>query len=778
VQRGVAIGGIAFVLALGNSTAAGAQSTPSERHTATERGRTMSGRLDTLLRRSDTLLAQRLGGGSTRSDAAIVLDLLARPGSGSDASRRLLSRLDQIRGRVAAGLAAPAPPPPTPQEQVTPHEQLPTPQGIEVHAATPPVTTPPRVLTRPGAAFHNRPGGVPMGDVPVFSVLYVFEEADAEREPWLRVGPDPDGTPEGWIRKRHAQEWKNMLVMRYAPASDRHRALFFRRPETIRRLIEDFDFASLARRLYQQVETGTYDPETLVAIEPERSVNQAENPYLMPILDWIPAEFDSGFETTLLELAGVNLDTRPAEAGRDGLPGNVSRHTEPSIENLRVGLVFVIDTTSSMGPHIEQTKRFVADIYERLARAGIADRFRFGLVGYRDNPDAASGVDYVTRIFRDLDPAADMRMFTDQVFDIEVSRASTQNWREDAFAGLEDAILHMSWDQVDARIVFLITDASARGVGDLLARDPAVGASTIVGLADQNDIALIILHMQTEQARRVSQQQEGYDDHIRGQTQYSRMQVTGNQIDTKYFQVSGETAERFEWQLRQVADKVIEKLRTFQTGQTIQQARLADAPQEEEELLLLSQSSEGMLITDDRAAVVSAAVVNEIFRAQQEYLGHVTGTKAPAFYRAWAADRDLVDPRFKPFEVSVFMTRAQISDLANRLDDIVARLDNKEAGFGEFFSTVRDRSGRVIVDPKIKFMLPSFLEELPYRSKFVELDQDTWEALGAGQEELLQEVRSKIALYRRMTSGRDGWLDLSDRSTESEVYPMPLRFLP
>jgi serine/threonine-protein kinase PpkA len=648
-----------------------------------------------------------------------------------------------------------------------------------VTSPDPVASMPPRILTRPGAVFHDAPGGVAGAEVPVFSVLYVFAEATANQEPWLHVGHDPAGQPAGWIRKRSAQVWKNMLVMRYAPASERRRALFFRQPETIERLIMDFDYETLARDLYRRVETGAYDPKTLVAIEPERAVNQAANPYLMPILDWRDAEFDIGFETTLLELAGVNLETRTQGAQTAArLPGADPTGRTVTPDEMRIGLVFVIDTTRSMSPYIEQSKRFVTSVYERLGQAGLSDRFRFGLIGFRDNMGAAPGVDYVTRVYRDLGPAENMPAFSEQVTAMTISSASTQNWREDALAGLEDAISRMAWDQVDARLVFLITDASARDIGDPLARDPRVGTGTIVGLAEQNNIALFILHLQTEEARRLSRDTEGYDDHLRGQSQYARMQVTGNHIDTKYFRVVGQTEESFRRQLDGIADEVVQVLRTFQGGLTIQPARIDGSPQVGEELLLLSQAPDGLEINEDSGTVVSSVVVNEIFRAQQEYLGTREGTQAPAFYRAWAADRDLVDPRLRPFEVAVFMTRAQISDLAERLDEIVTRLDNKEAGYGEFFSTVRDRSGRAVVDPKIKVLLPAFLEGLPYRSKFLEMTQDMWEAMGAGQEDLLQEVRSKITLYRRLTSSREGWLNLSDRSAENQVYPLPLTLLP
>lgn len=656
----------------------------------------------------------------------------------------------------------------------------------------------PRILSRPGAQRYARPGDLSGSPLDVFSVLYVLDQQLVDGETWYQIAESPDGESVGWIRRGQSQAWKNMLVMQYAPAADRDRVLFYRNVGDLEDLITDWNFQTIATADYASVDEGNHDPNRLVAIEPRLSVNANQQAYLMPILDWREESFDSGQDTVLLQLAGLNLqddvDETSGLAGDEPLPGS----TDP-IKDFKIGIAFVVDTTRSMGPYIEQTKLFLAQLYGSLASPDLEEKFRFALVDYRDNTEPNEKIGHVTRVVRDFTDTAGQEDFVDTLFDrVDLAPVSTRNWREDALAGLDEAINELAWEEVDLKLIFLITDASLRDAGDELARDPDRGVLDITNLAESNDIAMYLLHMETPEARDISLKTEGYDDHERAQRQFRLMQSTGNQIEAKYFRISGDNEASFRKALSVLRRCFSSSLKAYSRGQIIEpgscdQSGTLNLPEisslgkarperditADEELSVLLDN-DGTVIDQDNAGAIAVAVSNELFRAQQQYLGTRNGVTAPAFYRAWASDLDLRDPRIPSLLVSVLMTRSQIGDVAARLQFVVDRLNQKDLSTGEFFSEVRKDAGRTVIDPKIRDFLPEYLSDLPYCSKFLCIDRDQWDGLDDdAQEELLSEVERKLRSFKDLAlSPPDAWLGLGDRSPENQVLPVPISVLP
>jgi hypothetical protein len=73
-----------------------------------------------------------------------------------------------------------------------------------------------------------------------------------------------------------------------------------------------------------------------------------------------------------------------------------------------------------------------------------------------------------------------------------------------------------------------------------------------------------------------------------------------------------------------------------------------------------------------------------------------------------------------------------------------------------------------------------YLEGLPYQSRIMGLDQDTWARMGVGQQQaLIDDVKSKIALYQRFHDDVDRWVQLNPEGAAGDaVYPIPLDVLP
>ncbi|MBD3786631.1 MAG: VWA domain-containing protein [Sphingomonadales bacterium] len=498
--------------------------------------------------------------------------------------------------------------------------------------------------------------------------------------------------------------------------------------------------------------------------------------YLMPVLDFVRTDTDTHGDVTILQLAALNRDSTDSATAGSQPVGQDRVSVEADARDFKVGVAFVIDTTRSMGPYIDRAKRFVRDISDGLASRGLQDQFDFALVGYRDNTDAAKDVGYLRQVFRDFGGPTEGMTLSSSIERMQPASAPTLNWREDAFAGIDMAIGGLNWGAVDTRLVFLITDASPRSVGDDLASDRRMGPETINALAAQRNISLFVLHMQTEETATVSLSSEGYDDTERGKQLYGRMSQTGDAAISKYFSVQGQTEQAFADSLHLVAGLVIDQLsKLSQAGSLSRPETIMDDP------LIAALSAGGPVVIDDSkdAPLVAAAVAGEIFRYQTEYLGARSGVEAPDFYRAWAADKDISHPDRRALSVSVFVTREQLGDLAQRLSDIVDRLRQKELGMGDFFSSVQAEAGSAAVDPTFGSFLPSYLEDLPYGSKFINMTAGTWDDLGQiGRDQLLDEVEAKLASYNRIYATQDGWITLDERALEDQVYPLPLRDLP
>ncbi len=117
----------------------------------------------------------------------------------------------------------------------------------------------------------------------------------------------------------------------------------------------------------------------------------------------------------------------------------------------RVDLVFVLDTTGSMGGFIDAAKEKIWSIATTMARAQPAPEIRVGLVAYRDRGD-----EYVTRVF---DLTTDLDSMYAHLMDFKADGGG--DGPEAVNQGLQDAIERISWSTQAStyKVVFLVGDA-------------------------------------------------------------------------------------------------------------------------------------------------------------------------------------------------------------------------------------------------------------------------------------------------------------------------------
>lgn len=117
----------------------------------------------------------------------------------------------------------------------------------------------------------------------------------------------------------------------------------------------------------------------------------------------------------------------------------------------RVQVVFVLDTTGSMGGLIQAAKEKIWSIASTLAQAQQAPEISMGLVAYRDRGDQ-----YVTRT---IDLSKDLDSMYGKLMDFAADGGG--DGPESVNEALEAAIQRMSWSQDPNvyRVVFLVGDA-------------------------------------------------------------------------------------------------------------------------------------------------------------------------------------------------------------------------------------------------------------------------------------------------------------------------------
>ena len=635
-----------------------------------------------------------------------------------------------------------------------------------------------RVLTLPDATIHVAPGNhepVVLEPVPVFSIYYVYGEKLIDNETWLEIGVRPQGGGDGWLRKSFSEDWKSMLVMEYAPMGQRGRVLFFEDHQSLQDLVEEAEPARVTRvrALRQQVDQRRSAPQSVLAVEPDVVVDTRSQPYLMPILDAILDEqFYDGTYTTLVQVAGLNQSrveqTRAQESASRALDAGVD------LSGFRLGIVFVIDTTISMGPYIDRTYDTVRNVYAEFERTGTLDRVVFGLVGYRDFVEHNPALEYVTRIYQPLSLEMPPSAVLENLRRVRPSRVSTEGWAEDAFAGLYTAIHELDWEPFGARIIVHISDAGARPANDPRVMGPRFGATNVVEAANRKGITIFPMHLRTPEAAR-------FNDIPSAEQVYRAIGRTGDSNVNKYLGVEAGSVERFEAAIKEFSKQL------RRTVEATAANRLAERPELSEPGDVVSRDG-----TPERPeeARFGDMLVNEIFRAQLEYIGRRTGAEAPRFYRAWAADRDLDNPRFDALGVSVFLNRTQLSGLAQSLQNIVHRAQAADLDPGRFFDMLQSLSATMATDPNQRAagqfdnlaesgLLPDYLSVLPYHSQILQLNRDLWLDWGfTGQQEFITWLEHKIEIYRAIDQDVRNWVDLGANEPGLEVYPIPLAYLP
>ncbi len=627
-----------------------------------------------------------------------------------------------------------------------------------------------RVLTRPGAELADAAGG--SGEqVEAFSRYYVYSTEDAGGATWLEVGPDTKGQTTFWIDKEKTIPWRQQIALSISNPAGRSPLYFFKERSTLEEVYGDFEPKVKFEEIEAILEKNGQD-DRVVAKEPSVAVDISEEFYLLPILSAEEVLSGAGPNVRFLEVASVTKQDPSSNQG------GTSNSMSLVLRSFQAAVVFVIDSTISMGPYIERTREVVQQVYETIEERGLNEKVKFGLVAYRSNIDVAPGLEYITKEYANPGDVTGGDDFLKKIESLQPAPVSSAAFDEDSFAGVMTALDGINWADFGGRYVVLITDAGALAPEDELA-SIELGEAEIRQEAAHRGIALYTLHLKTP---------AGQKNHASAQAQYeglSHNNVIGQPL---YFDIEAGSVDAFGTVVDDLARQIADQVDAAYKGEAVAgSAVTADdsfgsssgqTPQD-------NSLSPGQQKLKQATALLGHAM-------QLAYIGEQTGVQAPDVIQAWVADRDAKNLKKPMTEVRVLLTKNQLSDLK---DIVSVVLDSAKAGVinpDEMFDQLRSAAVTMGRDPNdisksrstqlVELgLFGEYLEGLPpYPTKVLSLNQDAWERMGgADQDALVRDLDRKLRYYEHINSDTDRWVRLAEGADPSEdVFPVPLDLLP
>jgi serine/threonine-protein kinase PpkA len=612
-----------------------------------------------------------------------------------------------------------------------------------------------RVLSIPGARLAPTAGGKAASEVIPFTAFYVYARKETGGKEWIEVGTDRYGTRAGWLPAAECIEWNSGLTVAFRNPAGHDRVLLFRDSDSLRRLAGESNLKTY-KRLYAEALQGQPSADSpVVAIQPPGYIDIREDFYLVPIHRFEDVYLGSE-KARLLQVSSVPL---ASDAGGKGKTGT-GKHAYTA------GLVFVIDSTLSMQPYIERTRKAVSTIFDTLGKADLLGQVNFGLVAYRDNLSAAPGLDYLVRTYVDLDEGGDAAGFLTRLKSLRDASVSSRDFTEDAYAGVKQAIENIDWSGHDARYIVLVTDAGARDADDPLS-STGLDAERLRQMAQQKGIAIFVLHLLTPATM---------PDQAADAQQYRRLADFPG-IGSLYYGVPTGDVQEFGKVLDALAGQITEQVRMASTNRQVPAAAPA---------------------TDNTQLAELQAKVEKLgYALRMRYLQKAEGGQIPSVFDAWLLDRDFTDPSRTTLDVRVLLSRDQLSDLSDVLTQVLEAAEDGLMSPQNFLSELQSLAATATRDPELLGatttttagsgssladlgFMREYIEDLPYTGEVMGLSLNDWQSWSTQRQiAFLNGLEEKIGYYQALHDHTDLWVSLDGGPVSGDsVYPLELEQLP
>ncbi len=618
-----------------------------------------------------------------------------------------------------------------------------------------------RVITHPGASILYSPQAgaqTATSDVKSFSVYYVF----ARQGDFLQVGP-VGGPPLGWIEKNKTTDWNQSLTLLLTPRSGRDPVLFFREEKGLMELCSADDMQSRLSTIHSTIaaEGANLDILPVLATEPADASGAiaADRFYLMPILN-----MKDPFEgVKFLEVASIDPGT--AQNNQDN-PNNAN-NAKP-----RTAIAFVIDTTISMKPYIDQSLNVIRTIYDSLEKDNLTEDVAFAVVAFRSSVQARPGTEYESRIVSDFATASERHSLESQLAVVKEATASTHSFAENSPLGIKVALDQLNWQGYSSRMLIVISDAGPLPVTDPYA-SVKMDMPELADYARTKGVWISALHVKSP---------SGKKDHAAAEAAYRRLTLLSDNR-SNYQSILAPTpaqgAQSFAAAGKALTAGIVNMVRMTKEGKLITKPKDEVSPQQAEH-------------DPQKAAEHMAAALG--YAMQLEYLGKRNETRAPSVIDSWIADMDLdrlaTGSQVPTVEVAVLLTKNQLNDLSQQLNIIIDNAERtKRTDAKDFFQGILSASTRAARDPNSPMpqgknlselgILSEFLEGLPYKSDIMLLREEDWYRMSIGQQTaFINRLKSRLARYEEYDKDRAHWESFGATNPGDWMYRVPLTMLP
>lgn len=663
-----------------------------------------------------------------------------------------------------------------------------------------------RVLCRPFSNVYkaaDETSGTVRENIAAFTSFYVYTRPTAEalemESGWYEVGTDNRGSVIGWMKSTDVFEWKQTMCLAYTHPQDRKPVLMFEGRGTLDGMLgkAQAERTTEAEKLYQTIAAGNPPADfPVVSVEPQKYIDMSEQFYLLPILNFATVQLD-GREGRLVQLAAVTRSGPGAREKSDirSNPGYLQEATSAStqvsaadLKDLKIDIVWVMDTTVSMRPYIERTMQVVRDVSEQITLdTNVAKGMKFGIWGYRDPADQIPGIEYTTKNYTPkMQGIAD---FMQTLAGVDVTPVDSVDYAEDVFSGMADAIQSTDWTPGAIRFLILVGDAPGHELGH---KFNASGQDelTIRNFANDQSAYIFSVHVKNPKAKA-----EYHDAAERQFKELSRNKGTSGQ--SAYWSVFSDDMDGFTGVSMDVASRITNLMSSAMQGDVAaaassggEMAGLSGAPAPAAATAAPAATAPAAAATAPASTAATNAIVDEVVRAALvEWIGAKTGAQAPRDIVAWAVDKDLITPAMQSMEVRLLVSKNQLDSLKTVLDEIMAAGLRGQISSEKFFDALQATSAAAARDPeKIKNasrladtgLVPEFLDGLPYKSQLMDMSNELWEAMGVdGQEAFLDQLDARVKTYQEIHDSPDLWVELNKGDDPDEfVYPISLELLP
>lgn len=624
-----------------------------------------------------------------------------------------------------------------------------------------------RVVSHPQAKLYADAGASQVLSSPrTFTSFYVYGvEGDM-----LRVGVSASKA-DGWLKLTETTNWPTAVTMEFTDQMGRKPVLFFRDHDAI---IELCSSESLPQTVDQYVtlfgSPSARKPADLpvVAAEPTGEAGQVSQNsfYLLPVLDVDNQLFET-HGTKLINVACI--DPGVQKAAKKKAP----KKAREGSDGMTTGIVFVIDTTKSMKPYIDETREIVRAVYDKLQNSVAKDKVAIAVVAFRSDVKKRPATKYNTLIVSDFTKVDNRETLEKMLAQVEECRASTHAFDEDSLSGVKDAVDSLSWHKVDGKSMLLVTDA-----GPLMNKDSETGmdAEAMSDYLRTNNIFLTALHIKTPAGRK---------DHDYAESRYKELSRLSNGRSS-YIDIPAPTRSEGAEKFKEVAS-IIANIYCSTAERQFERGSLA-APKIEPDDVPLTP--------EEQAKRVSEAIG---YAMHLQFVGDHQETTAPQVVSAWIADSDLSSlvqhEGMAPViaaEPTVLLTKMQLSQLRKQVQEVISSMEDAflTGTQVDLYDQLISAAAKISVDPTgfshepdeallKKGVLLEVLDGLPYRSALLNYTHEDWVTLPQGElVKMISRLKSLVRRYEEYDRDNTHWEGFGSANTNEWVYRVPISVLP